>query len=82
MLEPGQISLHDVYLVHGSEPNLSDKRRMGLVLRIMPATSFYNHDSGKNKEDAGSPHGYSNRALFLLRGEDKSARNDFVRGHN
>ena len=82
VLEPGQISLHDVYLVHGSGPNLSDKRRMGLVLRIMPATSFYNHDSGKNKEDAGSPHGYSNRALFLLRGEDKSARNDFVRGHS
>ncbi len=81
VLEPGQISLHDVYLVHGSEANRSDRRRMGLVLRIMPATSFYNHDSGKIKEDAGSPHGYSNRALFLLRGEDKSGRNDFRRGH-
>ena len=64
VLEPGQISLHDVYLVHGSGANLSERRRMGLVLRIMPATSFYNHDSGKIKEDAGSPHGYSNRALF------------------
>jgi hypothetical protein len=81
MLEPGQISLHDVYLVHGSEANLSPKRRMGLVLRIMPATSFYNHHSGKIKEDAGSPHGYSNRALFLLRGEDRSGRNNFTRGH-
>jgi hypothetical protein len=46
----------------------------------MPATSFYNHDSGKIKEDAGSPHGYSNRALFLLRGVDRSGRNDFERG--
>ncbi len=82
VLEPGQISLHDVYLVHGSGPNLSDRRRMGLVLRIMPAISFYNHQSGKIKEDAGSPHGYSNRALFLLRGKDKSGKNDFVRGHN
>jgi hypothetical protein len=81
VLDPGQISLHDVYLVHGSGPNLSDRRRMGLVLRIMPASSFYNHDSGKIKEDAGSPHGYSNRALYLLRGEDKSGRNDFSRGH-
>ena len=81
VLEPGQISLHDVYLVHGSDANLSDRRRMGLVLRIMPATSFYNHDSGKIKEEAGSPHGYSNRALFLLRGEDKTGRNDFSRGH-
>jgi len=82
VLEPGQISLHDVYLVHGSGPNLSDRRRMGLVLRIMPASSFYNHDSGKIKEDAGSPHGYSNRALFLLRGEDRAGRNDFTRGHS
>jgi hypothetical protein len=81
VLDAGQISLHDVYLVHGSEANRSDKRRMGLVLRIMPASSYYNHNSGKIKEDAGSPHGYSNRALFLLRGEDKSGRNDFSRGH-
>ena len=81
VLEPGQISLHDVYLVHGSAANRSDERRMGLVLRIMPASSFYNHDSGKIKEDAGSPHGYSQRALFLLRGEDRSGRNDFERGH-
>ncbi len=81
VLEPGQISLHDVYLVHGSAANLSARRRMGLVLRIMPASSFYNHASGKIKEDAGSPHGYSNRALFLLRGEDRSGRNDFSRGH-
>ena len=82
VLEPGQISLHDVYLVHASDANLSDKRRMGLVLRIMPATSFYNHDSGKIKEDAGSPHGYSSRALFLLRGRDRSGRNNFTRGHD
>jgi hypothetical protein len=81
VLEPGQISLHDVYLVHGSDANHSSRRRMGLVLRIMPATSVYNHDSGKIKEDAGSPHGYSNRALFLLRGEDRSGRNNFTRGH-
>jgi hypothetical protein len=47
----------------------------------MPATSFYNHNSGKLKEDAGSPHGYANRALFLLRGEDSLKRNNFERGH-
>ncbi len=81
VLEAGQFSLHDVYLVHGSDANLSDKRRMGLVLRILPATSFYNHNSGKIKEDAGSPHGYSQRALFLLRGEDRSGQNNFTLGH-
>lgn len=81
VLEPGQLAMFDVYLVHGSGPNRSDRRRMGLVFRIMPATSFYNHHSGKIKEDAGSPHGYSSRALFLLRGNDQTGRNDFERGH-
>ena len=81
VLEAGQISLHDVYLVHGSGANRSERRRMGLVLRILPATSFYNHNSGKIKEDAGSAHGYSQRALFLLRGEDKSGRNNFTLWH-
>ena len=81
VLEPGQISLHDVYLVHGSGANHSDRNRMGLVFRIMPASSFYHHNSGKIKEDAGSPHGYSNRALFLLRGRDTNGRNNFEIGH-
>lgn len=81
ILQAGQISIHDVYLVHGSGPNLSDRRRMGLVLRIMPATSFYNHNSGKIKEAAGSPHGYSKRALYLLRGKDRSKKNNFKLGH-
>jgi uncharacterized heparinase superfamily protein len=78
---PSTYRVPQATLAHGSAANLSPKRRMGLVLRIMPATSFYNHNSGKIKEDAGSPHGYSNRALFLLRGEDRSGRNNFTRGH-
>lgn len=81
VLEPGQISIHDVYMVHGSQPNSSDKRRMGLVLRYMPGHCYYNHGGGQATEDAGSRHGYSSRPLFLLRGQDRSGRNDFSRGH-
>ena len=29
ILEPGQVSLHDIFLVHGSEPNVSDRPRRG-----------------------------------------------------
>jgi len=43
VLEPGQISLHDVYLYHGSEANKSDKPRRGMTLRYMPTTSVYRH---------------------------------------
>jgi non-heme Fe2+,alpha-ketoglutarate-dependent halogenase len=35
-LEPGQMSLHHVKLIHGSEPNPSDKRRIGLAIRYVP----------------------------------------------
>jgi non-heme Fe2+,alpha-ketoglutarate-dependent halogenase len=35
-LEPGEMSLHHVKLVHGSEPNPSDTRRIGLAIRYIP----------------------------------------------
>ena len=37
MLQPGEMSLHDIKLVHGSEPNGSDDRRIGLAIRYLPA---------------------------------------------
>jgi non-heme Fe2+,alpha-ketoglutarate-dependent halogenase len=35
-LAPGQASLHHVLLVHGSEPNRSGDRRIGLAIRYIP----------------------------------------------
>jgi hypothetical protein len=35
-LEPGEISLHHVRLVHGSPPNTSDGRRIGFAIRYIP----------------------------------------------
>jgi non-haem Fe2+, alpha-ketoglutarate-dependent halogenase len=35
-LEPGEMSLHHVRLVHGSPPNLSDDRRIGFAIRYVP----------------------------------------------
>jgi len=37
-LEPGEMSLHHVRLVHGSPPNLSDDRRIGFALRYLPTS--------------------------------------------
>jgi non-haem Fe2+, alpha-ketoglutarate-dependent halogenase len=36
ILNPGEMSLHHVKLVHGSEPNRSDNRRIGLAIRYIP----------------------------------------------
>lgn len=35
-LQPGEFSLHHVRLVHGSEPNPSDRRRIGYAIRYIP----------------------------------------------
>ena len=37
-LEPGEMSLHHVRLVHGSPPNPSDDRRIGFAIRYIPTT--------------------------------------------
>lgn len=34
MLEAGEMSLHDVYVLHGSGPNQSDEKRVGFALRF------------------------------------------------
>ena len=33
VLEPGQMSFHSMTVIHGSEPNLSDERRIGFVIQ-------------------------------------------------
>ncbi|MEO8303297.1 MAG: phytanoyl-CoA dioxygenase family protein [Betaproteobacteria bacterium] len=37
-LQPGEMSLHHVRLVHGSPPNPSDDRRIGFAIRYIPTT--------------------------------------------
>jgi hypothetical protein len=65
--------------VHGSEANRSSERRAGLVFRIMPGSSHYNHAKGGASENPS--HDYSRRPLFLLRGQDRTGKNDFQIGH-
>ena len=75
-LEAGQISLHDVYLYHGSEANHSDRARRGMTLRYMPTSSVYRHAHDDGDRRPGRLD-MSLRTLFLMRGVDQSGRNDF-----
>lgn len=76
VLESGQISLHDVYLFHGSEANTSDQPRRGLTLRYMPTTSVYQHDQPTRFQREGRLV-MSQRTIYLMRGVDQSGKNDF-----
>ena len=44
ILKRGQISLHDVYMVHGSKENKSSKSRRAMTMRFMPSTSKFDHN--------------------------------------
>lgn len=35
-LQPGEMSLHHVRIIHGSEPNPSNRRRIGFAIRYLP----------------------------------------------
>ena len=76
ILKRGQISLHDVYLVHGSDANLSSKSRRGMTMRFMPTTSVFDHNLAKEKYNNLNVSKYSNRKIYLARGYDKSKRNN------
>jgi len=80
VLEPGQLSLHDVYLYHGSEPNHSDHPRRGMTLRFMPTTSVYRHDLPTRTAKDGPLH-MSERTIYLMRGVDRSGENNFRMRH-
>lgn len=78
-LEAGQLSLHDVFLVHGSSPNTSGRRRTGFTVRYMPSTSVLRREM--NIPFAGYPVNWADKPLWLAKGQDLSGENDFKRGH-
>lgn len=80
-LEAGQMSLHDVYMIHGAAANRSTQRRTGVALRYMPASSVFERTLRPADGNSGVPVDFSRRPLWLLRGVDRSGRNDFVTGH-
>ena len=79
-LAPGEMSLHDVYMIHGARPNTSTQRRTGVALRYMPATSLFDRELRPVDGKTGVPVNFAQRPLWLLRGVDR-AGNDFVTGH-
>ncbi len=80
-LEPGQMSLHDVYMIHGAKPNTSGMRRTGAALRYMPSTSVFDRQLRPVDGKSGVPVDFARRPLWLVRGVDRSGRNDLRTGH-
>jgi hypothetical protein len=80
-LRAGQMSMHDVYAIHGSRPNTSSKRRVGFAIRYMPATSLYDRTIKMTGASRGLRQDMSRRPIYLVRGQDR-AGNDFECGQD
>ncbi|MDO9284199.1 MAG: phytanoyl-CoA dioxygenase family protein [Aquabacterium sp.] len=80
-LQPGQMSLHDVYMIHGAAANLSPQRRTGVALRYLPATSHFDRRLKPVDGKTGVAVNFAQRPLWLVKGRDVSGLNDFDVGH-
>ena len=80
-LQPGQMSLHDVYMIHGANANRSPQRRTGVALRYMPSTSLFDRGLRPVDGQSGVPVNFAHRPLWLVRGVDRHGGNDFQTGH-
>ena len=79
-LQPGQMSMHDVYMIHGAKVNTSTQRRAGVALRYMPGNSVFERNLNPADGQSGVPVAFATRPLWLLRGQDRTGRNDFKVG--
>ena len=80
-LQPGQMSMHDVYMIHGAEPNRSAQRRTGVALRYFPTSSHFDRRLRPVAGRSGVPVNFAQRPLWLLRGQDLCRLNDYQVGH-
>lgn len=78
ILEPGMMSFHHPYVVHGAEPNNSGARRGGLTFRYMPTSSYYDREIEARQGRQGVAFN-ADRQLHLVRGIDVCGRNDIYR---
>jgi ectoine hydroxylase-related dioxygenase (phytanoyl-CoA dioxygenase family) len=77
VLEAGQMSLHDVYLLHGSEANNSGTPRRGMTMRFMPGTSVFDRAEATRMHRKMGVVDHAERTIYLMRGEDRTGENDF-----
>ena len=48
LLERGQILMFYIFLMHGSQPNRSNKKRHGMTMPLMPTTSHFDRSIARD----------------------------------
>jgi hypothetical protein len=80
---PGQFSAHDLYCVHGAQPNNSNRRRAGLTFHYMNAEDVYDRSFGDAvaSGQGRKPAPLATRPIWMVLGENINPVNDFKVGH-
>ena len=55
-LEPGQMVMFDVHTIQGATHNRGAVPQAGYALRLMPATSHFDHDGAERRDEPGYAH--------------------------
>jgi ectoine hydroxylase-related dioxygenase (phytanoyl-CoA dioxygenase family) len=68
-LQPGDVSVHNPKIIHGSESNTSDKWRIGLTLRYIPTSTRIKREGDRpilvrGAPDAGNSNTYADRPAY------------------
>jgi len=80
-LQPGQMSLHDVYMIHGAKANNVGQAAHRGRIALYASTSVFERNLRPVDGQTGVPVNFAQRPLWLLKGVDRSGRNDFNAGH-
>ena len=77
ILKAGQMSIHDAFLLHGSEPNRSSRPRRGITMRYMPTTSLFDRELAARQAEKFGLVSHEHRPILLMRGIDRNGQNKF-----
>mmetsp|Transcript_24751 Transcript_24751/g.57652 ORF Transcript_24751/g.57652 Transcript_24751/m.57652 type:complete len:217 (-) Transcript_24751:136-786(-) len=78
-LTPGQMSVHDAMLVHGSGVNRSSSRRAGVACHYMAATCHFRRDIRTfADQEGGLTLDFSERPLMVVKGQNRHPENTKV----
>ncbi len=79
VLPGGHFSIHDLYAVHGSRPNTSDRRRIALTFRYLDARDAFDRNFSTVYGNAHTMR--AGRPIWLVLGENRNPANNFIIGH-
>jgi ectoine hydroxylase-related dioxygenase (phytanoyl-CoA dioxygenase family) len=68
-MQTSQMSLHEVYVIHGANKNTSTKRRTSVALLYMPGNSVFRRDLKQSDSQTGVPVAFATTPIWLLKGQ-------------